>query len=408
MSDEVAALRRHAMAVSNAGPAPSRADLLERVAALAPEIEAAGDAIDRGGKVPDALQAKLIDATLFRLLMPRGLGGLEVDPVTFVHVVEAVARRDASTAWCLCQGNGCAMVGAYLDPAIAHEIFGKDPKAILAWGPGPGRAVAVEGGYRVTGNWAFASGAPHATWLGAHTPVHAADGTPLLRADGKPVVRTMLFPAAVAPLKDIWKVVGLRGTGSNAYALDNHFIAEPYSLLRDEQSDRRDPGLLYCFPQGSLYASGFAGVALGIARSLLDAFIALALEKTPRGYKHPLAQNAVVQSKVAQAEAQLGAARLYLLTSLEEIWRSVQRAGELTLAQRMQIRLQSTWAIHQARAVGDFAYHAAGATAIFDSNPFERRFRDLNTVTQQLQGREAHFETVGQFLLGLDADTTWL
>ncbi|HUA51905.1 MAG TPA: acyl-CoA dehydrogenase family protein [Candidatus Sulfotelmatobacter sp.] len=407
MTDDVAALRRHAMAVSNAGPAPSRADLLERVAALAPEIEAAGDEIDRGGKVPDALQAKLVDAKLFRLLMPRALGGIEVDPVTFVHVIEAVARRDGSTAWCLCQGNGCSMVGAYLDPAVAHEIFGKDPKAILAWGPGPGRAVAADGGYRVSGSWAFASGAPHATWLGAHTPVHEPDGTPRLR-DGKPVVRTVLFPAAAAPLKDIWKVVGLRGTGSNAYALDDHFVPDAYSLLRDDQTDRRDPGLLYCFPQGSLYASGFAGVALGLARGLLDAFIALALEKTPRGYKHPLAQSAVVQAKVAQAEAQLGAARLYLLSSLEEIWRSVQRTSELTLAQRMQIRLQSTWAIHQARAVGDFAYHAAGATAIFDANPFERRFRDLNTVTQQLQGREAHFETVGQFLLGLDADTTWL
>ena len=96
------------------------------------------------------------------------------------------------------------------------------------------------------------------------------------------------------------------------------------------------------------------------------------------------------------------------LESLEEIWRQVVRTGELTLAQRMQIRLQSTWAIHQAKAVGDIAYHAAGDTAIFDANPYERRFRDLNTVTQQLQGREAHYETVGQFLLGLDADTTWL
>lgn len=218
----------------------------------------------------------------------------------------------------------------------------------------------------------------------------------------------MLFPAKVAPLKDIWKVVGLRGTGSDAYALEDYFVPQEYTVARDDPAERRDPSLLYCFPSGSLYASGFAGVALGIARSLLDSFVALATEKTPRGFKHPLAQNAVVQSKVAQAEAQLAAARLYLLTSLEEIWRSVNRTSEITLAQRMQIRLQSTWAIHQAKAVGDFAYHAAGATAIFESNPFERRFRDLNTVTQQLQGRKAHYETVGQFIFGLEADTTWL
>jgi alkylation response protein AidB-like acyl-CoA dehydrogenase len=407
MTDEVAALRRHAMGVSSAGPAPSRHDLLERVAKLAPQIEAAAADIDRLGKVPDDLQAQLVAADLYRLLLPRALGGAQVDPVTFVHVIEAVAKHDASTAWCLCQGMGCSMVAAYLRPEIADEIFG-DPKSILAWGPGPGRAVVVDGGFRVTGRWSFASGARHAAWRGAHVPIFEADGTPRLNAAGKPAVRTMLFPAAVAPLQDIWQVMGLRGTGSDAYAVDHLFVPHDYSLARDDPAERRDPGLLYCFPQGSLYASGFAGVALGIARALLEAYVALALEKTPRGFKHALAHNAVVQSKIAQAEAQLGAARLYLLTSLEEIWRSVVRTGELTLAQRMQIRLQSTWAIHQAKAVGDIAYHGAGATAIFDANPFERRFRDLNTVTQQLQGREAHYETVGQFLLGLDAETTWL
>jgi alkylation response protein AidB-like acyl-CoA dehydrogenase len=407
MSDEVAALRRHAMGVSSAGPAPSRADLLERVEKLGPEIEAAAPESDRLGRLPDGLQAKLVEAGLFRLLLPRALGGAQVDPVTFVHVIEAVARRDASTAWCMCQGMGCSMTAAYLKPAVAQEIFG-EPRAILAWGPGPGRAVAVDGGFRVTGSWAFASGGRHASWLGAHTPVFEPDGTPRLTQHGKPVVRTMLFPAAAAPMKEIWRVLGLRGTGSDAYALEDHFVPYDYTVARDDPAERRDPSLLYCFPSGSLYASGFAGVALGIARSLLDSFVALALEKTPRGFKHALAQNAVVQSKVAQAEAQLASARLYLLTSLEEIWRSVNRTNELTLAQRMQIRLQSTWAIHQAKAVGDFAYHAAGATAIFDANPFERRFRDLNTVTQQLQGREAHYETVGQFIFGLEADTTWL
>jgi indole-3-acetate monooxygenase len=408
MTDEVATLRRHAMAISSAGPTPSRQDLLERVEKLAPLLETAAAETEHLRKLPDALQAELVKAGLFRLLLPRAFGGAEVDPVTFVQVIEAVAKRDASAAWCLCQGNGCAMVAAYLRPEIALEIFAKDPAAILAWGPGPGRAVEVDGGYRVTGNWAFASGGRHATWLGAHTPVHAPDGTPRLTAAGKPLVRTMLFPATAAPFKDIWQVMGLRGTGSDAYAVDDLFVPHDYALARDDQAERRDPGLLYCFPAGSLYASGFGGVALGLARSLLDAFIALACEKTARGFKHPLAHNAVIQAKIAKAEAQLGAARLYLMTSLEEIWRAVERTGELTLAQRMQIRLQSTWAIHQAKEVGDVAYHAAGATAIFDSNPFERRFRDLHTVTQQLQGREAHYETVGQFLVGLDADTTWL
>jgi indole-3-acetate monooxygenase len=409
MTDEVAAMRRHAMAVSSAGPAPSRGEFLERVAKLAPRIAAASAEMDASGKVPDAVQAALLEAGLFRMLLPRGLGGSQVDPVTFVQVIEAVAKLDASTAWCLCQGSGCSMVAAYLRPDVAHEIFGKDPNAVLAWGPGPAaRAVAVEGGYRLTGSWSFASGGRHATWLGGYAPIVEPDGTPRLDAGGQPVARVMLFPAALAPLKDIWQVMGLRGTGSDAFAVNDLFVAQEYTVARDDPAERRDPGQLYCFPSGSLYASGFACVALGTARAMLDAFIALACEKTPRGFKHKLAHSAVVQSQVAQAEAQLAAARLYLMTSLEEIWRTVERTGELTLAQRMQIRLQSTWVIHQARQVGDFAYHAAGATAIFDANPFERRFRDLHTVTQQLQGREAHYETVGQFLFGLEADTSWL
>src|SRR5205807_2163050 len=134
--------------------------------------------------------------------------------------------------------------------------------------------------------WAFASGARHASWLGAHVPVFEPDGAARLNAAGKPAIRTVVFPASIAPLKDIWQVMGLRGTGSDAYALDDHFVAQEYTVTRDDPAERRDPGMLYCFPSGSLYASGFAGVALGIARSLLDAFVALALEKTPRGFKH--------------------------------------------------------------------------------------------------------------------------
>src|SRR5258708_6043805 len=143
------------------GPAPSRQDLLERVESLGPAIEAGAAESDRLGKVPDAVQDALVEAGLFRLLLPRGVGGAQVDPVTFAQVIEAVAKRDASAAWCLCQGNGCAMTAGYLKPDVAHEIFGTDPRAILAWGPGPGKAVAVDGGFRVTGNWAFARGGPH-------------------------------------------------------------------------------------------------------------------------------------------------------------------------------------------------------------------------------------------------------
>ena len=148
---------------------------------------------------------------------------------------------------------------------------------------------------------------------------------------------------------------------------------------------------------------------MGIARSTLDAFVALARDKVPFRSGGALRDNHLIQSQVAQAEARLSAARAFLLGSLEEITAEVARVEHITLDQRMTVRLASTFAIHQSLQVVDTAYHAAGSTAIFEENPFERRFRDIHTVSQQLQGRQEHFETVGQYLLGLDPNNLmWL
>jgi len=384
-------------------------DYVERACALAPEIEARADQIERERRLPEPVLAALFEAGLFRLLLPRSLDGGEVDPVTFARVMEEIAKADASTAWCLCQAAGCSMSAAYLSHDVAMEIFGRDRRAVLAWGPGPGaRAIAVDGGYRVTGTWSFASGGRHATWLGAHCPISEPDGSSRRTPNGKLVERTMLFPAASATFVDVWHVSGLKGTGSDAYTVDDLFVPHDHSISRDDPAERRQPGLIYCFPTGSFYASGFASVALGIARRMLDAFVSLAREKTPRGYKRPLANNAVIQSQVGQAEAQLSSARRFLMGSLADIWGAVGSSGTLTMDQRMLIRLASTYAIHQAKAVADATHHAAGATSIFVDSAFDRGFRDIHAVTQQLQGRQAHFETVGQFMLGIEPDTTFL
>ena len=225
----------------------------------------------------------------------------------------------------------------------------------------------------------------------------------------RPLICTLLFPKSAAKMTDIWHVVGLRGTGSDQYSVKDLFVPERFCVARDASQARYEPGLLYRFSSLQLYASGFAGVAMGIARSTLDAFIELARDKIPRGGKHTLRDNNVVQSQVAQAEAKLSAARAYLFGALKKITDEVACNGQLTLDQRMTIRLAATFAIHQARDVVDIAYHAAGANAIFTANPFERRFRDIHTVSQQLQGRQEHYETVGRYRLGLEPDSlAWL
>ena len=187
---------------------------------------------------------------------------------------------------------------------------------MLAWGPGPdARAVAVDGGYRVTGTWSFASGSPHATWLGGYCPIFEADGARRRRSDGTPDGRTMLFPATSVTVQDTWHVVGLRATGSNTHTASELFVPHESSVSRDDPAERRHTGPLYCFPSGSLYASGFAGVALGIARTMMEEFVDLACDKTPRAWRGKLRENAVIQSQVAQGEAKLRAARGLLLSS---------------------------------------------------------------------------------------------
>ena len=383
--------------------------VIARANAVSAAVAAASDEIERSRRLPPALLDKLHEAELFRLLLPRSSNGIETDPVTFFHVIEAIARADGSTAWCLSQAGGCAMSAAYLDLPVARAIFGNDPRAVLAWGPGPKvKAIECDGGYRVTGVWAFASGGRHASWLGAHCPIFAADGSPKLEANGVQEERTMLVRTEDVEWTDIWNTVGLRGTASDQFALNDFFVRSDHSITREFDRECRESGPLYRMGSGTCYQVGFAGVACGIARGALDCFVDVARNKVARGTKSPLRENAVVQSGLAQAEVNLRAARGFVLQSMADIWKHLCAGASITVEQRITVRMAATHAIHKAREAVDFAYNTAGATAIFENHPLERRFRDIHTVTQQLQGRASHFETVGAWMMGADADLTWV
>lgn len=399
------AFRRMAATVSSISQETgAEPDYLARVRKLAPDIAAGSEQGERDRKLPADLMAKLHEAGLFRLLLPKPFNGAELAPPLFFEVIEESARHDASTAWCLCQGNGCTMAAAYLDAPVAAKMWKDSPDAVLAWGPGPGTGVVEGDGYRVTGKWSFASGGRHATWLGAHVKIVEPDGSPRMGADGMQVERTMLIPASDTRFTDIWDVIGLLGTGSDQFDLNDHFVAHDHSIIRDVPEERRYDTPLYQFKTSNMYAIGFAATALGIARSMHEDFIELAGGKKPRLARLKLNENHVVQSEVGQSHARLWSARSFLLSEVTDIWQSVSETGQLTVDQRMRIRLATTFAIHAAKHVCDKVYELAGATVIFKSSPLERRFRDLSTVTQQVQGQRRHFETVGAYLLGQPPD----
>ena len=381
-------------------------DFARRARELGPMIEAAGVISDRERRLqPDVLEA-LHESGLYRMLLPEVYNGHEIAPREFFETIETVASFDASTAWCLCQANGCAMASAYLPAEAAQTIWGRDPRAVLAWGPGKAKAVVEGDGYRMSGNWAFASGGRHANWLGCLATIVEVDGTTRLGEDGQPRILTLLIPEDTVAWTEIWDVVGLRATGSDAYACADLYVPAAYAVARDEAEHRRCHGPLYRFPAMCLYAMGFSGTALGIAGSVLREFLELAGEKRPRLAKAVLRDSELVQSEVAQCEARLKAARSLLTSEIDDIWAAVLDSGELTVDQRMRIRLATTYAIHEAKQAVDVLYDAAGASAIFANGPYERRFRDIHTVAQQLQGRKSHFRTVGAYRLGHEPDLT--
>ncbi|HEV8020592.1 MAG TPA: acyl-CoA dehydrogenase family protein [Candidatus Lustribacter sp.] len=384
-------------------------DWIARAKALTPLIAECATRIDREYGLPAELVRALHENGMYRLLLPRSCDGFEVDTKTFAETIETVAMADASTAWCLGQNNGCAMAAAYLPLEAGREIFAR-PGSVLAWGPpdaGVGaRAVVADGGYRVTGTWQFASGSRQANWLGGLTQVVDRDGSPRLDGDGKPVTRTVLFPRADAAVTDVWQVVGLRGTGSDSYAIDDLFVPDAHTFTRKLATDA--PGTLYRHSSVHIHAIAFAAVGLGIARRMLDDFVELARTKRPRrgNFGNVLRESNTIQNNIGLAEARLRAARAYLMGSVRDGWLEAEamERGGLSLERRLDMRAASTFAINTAAEVADTAYRLAGATAIFDAQPFERRFRDMHAVTQQVQGHQANYETIGQSRLGLPFD----
>ncbi|HEX8967801.1 MAG TPA: acyl-CoA dehydrogenase family protein [Chloroflexota bacterium] len=385
-------------------------DLVRAARSLAPEITAAASRIERERQLPSALVDALVDAGLFHMLLPASLGGAELDLPTYVRAIEELARADASVAWCVGQANGLAGYMAYAHPSAVCELYSKE-RVLLANGPGegnrPGRAVEQGEGYRVSGRWMFASGICHATWLLAVCNLYAPDGTARLETDGAPAQRLMLVPRSSARLHDVWHVSGLRGTGSQSFSLDETFVPAQRAI-HVAPAARQERGPLYLFTNNGFFAPAFGSVALGLAHASLTAIMDFAAGKVPRGMDRSIRESATVQASVALAYARLGAARSYLHQTLGEVWEAVVGEGVLHVEQQVRVRLASTHATHEAAAVVDTAYTLAGSNAIFEERPFERRFRDVHAVSQQLQGRRAHFEHVGAYLLGLEPNTAFL
>lgn len=389
------------------------ASLLDRVRAIAPIIQANAAGAERDRQLSKATVQAMMDAGLYRMGVPLALGGLEADPLTTLRVLEEVSRLDSAAGWNLMISQASPAFCAWLSPEASRAIFEGHPDTILAGAIAPpGRALPVEGGYRVTGRWPFASGCHHASWLlgGAFVFDRAEDqaepkNDPRRDEHGNPIQFMFVFPRNDVTILDTWHTVGMRGTGSHDIAVRDVFVPQsraaqvaPLGEL-PEAFDRPLYRLTIWYVSAVL-----AAPALGTARAAIDALVALATKKTPSYTRSPLAERPVVQMQVARAEALLGAARAYLYDTVRDAFETASQGKFLERNQKMAIQLALSHAIRSAADAVDLVHQAAGTSAIRLEQPFERYFRDTNVMTQHAFGSASRFESVGKLMFGLETD----
>jgi alkylation response protein AidB-like acyl-CoA dehydrogenase len=371
---------------------------LEAVAALAPVIAARSGESERARRVPPDLVEKLTAAGCFRMLVPRSHGGTELDFPSEMRVIEELARADGSVGWTVMIGSLAPVLLGKLPRATFDALYAEGPDVILAGTVKPsGGATPVDGGFRATGQWSFASGCQHSDWFVAHCIVD----------DGRqPPIRMMVLPPAEVEIKDTWSVSGLCGTGSHDFVVNDAFVpAERSFVLWDEPC--LDVPLLR-IPELSLSSLRAGAVAVGIAHGALGEVNALATAKVPLFSDGTLASNPLFQNQLADADAQLRAARALLYADAETAWTTAVAGTPFTPEHRARIRGTATWVARTATSVVDTAYTAGGGSSIYTTSPLQRRLRDIHALTQHFAVKSDTFTKAGAVLAGQDVDLTFL
>jgi indole-3-acetate monooxygenase len=367
---------------------------------LAPQIRACAANIDLNRELPGPLFEALFDAGLYQMALPRSLGCLEIDLPSYIDVLEELGKADASTAWTVNQGGIFATLSSRMPHEEAKAIWIDTPRAVVANTPlATFKAIAEDGGFRVSGRGGFSSGSRHASWFAAHARLFDGE-RPRLQPNGQPETRFLFVPREQVEIQDTWRVRGLRGTSTHHFAIEDAFVPGRRTVGSDPPWPLVEDDALYRIPRTLLFASGDAAISLGVARASLDAFIDLAGAKTPRRLVGLLREQPMVQADVGLAEAQLRSGRALLAAAAQELWAAACE-GPPAIDPRASMRLAATHTIRLAAEVVDAIYNAAGATAVYESHVLQRYFQDMHVITQHIQGRRAHYGLVGRFLLGL-------
>lgn len=376
----------------------------ELVAQVAPTLRQFAPAAEAQRQLTPEAVVALRDAGLFGTWVPQAYGGLEMDPLPALKLFEELARIDGSAGWVVSQCSFTAHVTQALPDEGSAELFA-DPQAVVTGAANPpGIAAAVEGGYRFTGQWPFGSACHFADWLSGACLIMDGEA-PRLSPDGNPQMVFGFFRRDEAEILDTWYTLGLRGTGSADFRVKDVFVPERRTVV---VSTLGHPGRAYT---GPLYRLGLwqdplriGSTALGIARAALDAFMDLAVAKTPSFMRTALADRSTVQETVARARAQIDAGRSYIYSTVSDAWQFVQGGPRITVAEGVPLALSGLFGMRAAVQAVDLIHDMAGTTGIREEAPFQHYFRDVHTISQHAVASLSRFESLGKIMLGRQSD----
>jgi alkylation response protein AidB-like acyl-CoA dehydrogenase len=382
---------------------------LDAIVALQPVIRDFQEETERGVRIPPALVERLRTAGLYRMAVPRVLGGLQLDLLLLLRIVELAAEADGSVGWNLINNSTDQLAALGLPDEGVAEIFGDRPDPIIGGTvvPGGGRAREVPGGFVVSGRWRFGSGCQEAQWCVSNFSVWDGD-EPRRHADGTPRLWRSFFRRDEVTVHETWRMTGMRGTGSHDWSVEEVFVPArrtlPLPPTPFTNQWQRWAGTLYQLPVQAVLGPHHSVVATGIARAAIDELCALASTKVPRGRTALLRDEFQVQEAVARAEAVLGAGQAYRGQLTAELWDTVAAGQATTLEQRARCRLASVYAVDCARQAMDLMFRAGGTTSNQQGQRLEQCWRDLNVVGQAATLMPEWYPVTGRVLLGLPAD----
>jgi indole-3-acetate monooxygenase len=380
---------------------PAHVSLIGIARSLEPLIGEHAEALE-DGRIPPPLVKALYDCGVFKAMLPREVGGLEVDPVEWLQMIEELARINASVGWLAFIQSGIGLT--FLDPERFERFRVRaGGRLIIAMSLGriAGKAVKVEGGYRISGRWPFASGSPFATWLGGMSVLFDSGGSPILDASGQPQRLLAIWPADQARLIDTWDGLGLRGTGSGDFEISDLFVPE----------DQVNPGLYSApaydralFRMKEMPEMGHGAHALGIASAALNSFVDAVNSRPAAGSTRQTAMGHVQAHQIAFARADvlIRAARGLLQETVRAAYADAASHPELSLELRVRLRQANIFSVRAAKEAVSLIFEMAGSGAVYRGRPIEKAFRDINTAANHTNYVDTAYAAIGSYFLTRD------